>query len=232
MSLPDEPARIAGRLSEIRGRMAKAAAESGRPAEAVTLVAVSKTQPIARIEAALAAGQRTFGENRVQEAAGRWPTLCERHAGIELHLVGPLQTNKVRDAVALFDCIQSVDRAKLARALAAEMQRSGRRTPCFVQVNTGEEPQKAGVAPLEADGLIALCRDELQLPLAGLMCIPPFDDSPAPHFALLAQIARRNGLRSLSMGMSEDFETAIHLGATHVRIGTAIFGERTATGLG
>jgi pyridoxal phosphate enzyme (YggS family) len=228
MSSPDEPTRIAGRLSEIRGRIAKAAAESGRRADAVTLVAVSKTQPITRIEAALAAGQRSFGENRVQEAAGRWTTLRERHAGIALHLVGPLQTNKVRDAVALFDCIESVDRAKLAHALAAEMQRSGRRLPCFVQVNTGEEPQKAGVAPLEADALIALCREDLQLPVVGLMCIPPFDESPAPHFALLAQIARRNGLPGLSMGMSEDFEMAIRLGATHVRIGTAIFGERVA----
>ncbi len=220
------PADVAERLSQIRRRIAAAAAESGRSPESVTLVAVSKGQPPVRIEAALAAGHRNFGENRVQEAGGRWPALRSRYAGLALHLVGPLQTNKVRDAVALFDVIESVDRPKLAQALAAETTRTGRRLGCFVQVNTGEEPQKAGVAPLEADSFVAYCREELRLAIEGLMCIPPVDEPPAPHFALLAQIARRNGLRCLSMGMSEDFESAIRLGATHVRIGTAIFGER------
>lgn len=226
MSPPAQPADVAGRLTEIRRRIAAAAADSGRPPGSITLVAVSKSQPIDRIEAALAAGHRVFGENRVQEAAARWPSLRSRYGGVALHLVGPLQSNKVRDAVAIFDVIESVDRPKLARSLASEMDRSGRQPRCFIQLNTGEEPQKAGVAPSEADSFIDLCREELTLPVDGLMCIPPLDEPPAPHFALLAEIARRHGLGCLSMGMSDDFETAIRLGATHVRIGTAIFGER------
>lgn len=229
MSQSAQPADVAGRLTDIQRRIATAAAAAGRAPNAITLVAVSKSQPIDRTDAALASGQRVFGESRVQEAVGRWPSLQSRYAGVALHLVGLLQSNKVRDAVALFDVIESVDRPKLARSLATEMGRSGRRPRCFIQVNTGEEPQKAGVAPLEADSFIALCREELQLPVDGLMCIPPIDEPPAPHFALLAEVARRNGLGCLSMGMSDDFETAIRLGATHVRIGTAIFGERSAS---
>ena len=174
----------------------------------------------------LEAGQRLFGENRVQEAAGKWPALRSAFPEIELHLIGPLQTNKVAEAVGLFDAIETLDREKLARALAGEMAKQGRRPACFVQINTGEEPQKAGIAPSLADPFIALCRGELGLPVEGLMCIPPQDADPAPHFALLRAIARRNALAGLSMGMSGDFETAIAAGATHVRIGTAIFGAR------
>jgi PLP dependent protein len=167
-----------------------------------------------------------FGENRVQEAAAKWPALRQAAPNLQLHLIGPLQTNKVRDAVALFDVIETVDRPKLAHALVEEMKRTGRRPTCFIQVNTGEEPQKAGVLPEATDAFVGLCRDEFGLPVAGLMCIPPVDEEPALHFALLAEIARRNQLKALSMGMSADFETAIRLGATHVRVGTAIFGER------
>jgi pyridoxal phosphate enzyme (YggS family) len=174
----------------------------------------------------LQAGHRLFGENRVQEAATKWPELRQRWSGIELHLIGPLQTNKVRDAVALFDVIETIDRLKLAQALAGEMAKSSKRPACYVQVNTGEEAQKAGIPPAEADAFIAQCRDELNLPVAGLMCIPPVDEEPSLHFALLGEIARRNGLSVLSMGMSGDYEIAIRLGATHVRVGTAIFGER------
>jgi pyridoxal phosphate enzyme (YggS family) len=218
--------RIADNLANIRARITAAAKEAGRNAAEVTLVAVAKTHPIEAVAAALAAGQTVFGENRVQEAAGKYPPLRAMHPDLVLHLIGPLQTNKVKDAVALFDAIQTVDREKLARALAAEMARQARRPRLYVQVNIGEEPQKAGIAPREADAFIALCRDELKLTLDGLMCIPPAGVSPAPYFALLREIATRNGLTGLSMGMSEDFETAVRLGATLVRVGSAIFGAR------
>lgn len=217
---------VAERLGEVRGRIEAAARASGRGASAVTLVAVSKTHPAERVRAALEAGQRVFGENRVQEAQAKFPVLREQFPELELHLIGALQTNKAREAVALFDVIQSVDRPKLAAALAAEMEKSGRRPACFIQVNTGEEPQKAGCLPAETDAFVATCRDTLKLPVAGLMCIPPVDEEPALHFALLAKLAARNGLSGLSMGMSGDYETAIRLGATHVRVGTALFGAR------
>jgi pyridoxal phosphate enzyme (YggS family) len=217
---------IADNLAAVRERIALAAAAAGRPAGAVTLVAVGKTHGAARIEEAIRAGHRTFGENRVQEAQGKFPALRAAHPDLSLHLIGPLQTNKAGDAVALFDVIETVDRPKLAKALAKEMAKAKRRPECFVQVNTGEEPQKAGVLPRETDAFVALARDELGLPVTGLMCIPPLDEEPALHFALLAKIAARNGLTNLSMGMSGDFETAIRFGATHVRVGTAIFGAR------
>lgn len=223
------PFDAAGNLAAIRRRMAEAARQAGRQAGDVTLVAVSKTHDAQRVEALIEAGQAVFGENRVQEAAGKFPTLRLRHPALKLHLIGPLQSNKVKEAVALFDVIETVDRPKLAQALAQEMIRQGRRLPCFVQVNTGEEPQKAGIAPGGTDAFVALCRDELKLPVVGLMCIPPADEDPALHFALLAKLARRNGLDQLSMGMSGDFETAIRLGATHVRVGTALFGARPVT---
>jgi PLP dependent protein len=213
-------------LAEVRARIAEAAAAAGRAAAAVTLVAVSKAQPLGRIEAALAAGQRVFGENYVQEAESRWPELRQRWAGVELHLIGALQTNKAAEAVALFDAIQTVDRAKLARELAKETARQGRQPLLFVQVNTGEEPQKSGVAPAGLDSLLALCRGELGLAVEGLMAIPPEGDDVALHAALLAKLARRHGLKALSIGMSGDFEAAIRFGATHVRVGTAIFGAR------
>jgi pyridoxal phosphate enzyme (YggS family) len=219
---------IAAALAGIRGRMAAAAHASGRDPAAVTLVAVGKTHGAAVIEAAIRAGQRIFGENRVQEAAAKYPALRERHPGLELHLVGPLQSNKTADAVALFDVIETLDREKLARALAAERDKGKRLPRCYIQVNTGEEPQKAGVAPAKAAAFVRLCRDELALPVEGLMCIPPAGEEPAPHFALLAKLAREHGLPAVSMGMSGDFETAIRLGATHVRVGTAIFGARPA----
>jgi pyridoxal phosphate enzyme (YggS family) len=212
-------------LSSILARIDGARKASIAPAPSTTLVAVTKTHGAERIRAALSAGQQVFGENRVQEAAQKWPALKAERVGIELHLIGPLQTNKVRDAVQLFDVIQTLDRPKLARALAAEIARSGRSPRLFVQVNTGEEPQKAGVTPAHAPYLLAVCRD-LSLSIAGLMCIPPIDQAPAPHFALLREIAKAHGLTQLSMGMSDDFETAIRFGATHVRIGTAIFGPR------
>jgi pyridoxal phosphate enzyme (YggS family) len=220
------PNTVAANLMEVRERVAAAARSHGRNPGDAALVAVSKTQPVESIELALAAGQRIFGENRVQEAAAKWPDLKRAWPDIELHLVGPLQTNKARDAVALFDVIESLDRPKLAQALAAEMARSGRRPACYVQVNTGEEPQKAGIAPATADDFIYHCRAELGLPIAGLMCIPPAGEEPSLHFALLREIAHRNGLSVLSMGMSADYEIAIAFGATHVRVGTAIFGER------
>ena len=216
----------AARLAAVKARMAAAATAAGRSAGDVRLVAVSKTKTAPEIQPVLAAGQRLFGENRVQEAVAKWPTLRERVPDMELHLIGPLQTNKVPEAVALFDVLQSLDREKLARALAGEMAKRGRRPACFIQVNTGEEPQKAGISPRQADSFIALCRGELGLPVAGLMCIPPVEEEPGLHFALLREIARRNGLAGLSMGMSSDFETAIRYGATHIRVGTAIFGER------
>jgi pyridoxal phosphate enzyme (YggS family) len=217
---------IAGNLAAVRARIASAAEAAGRDAGDVTLVAVSKTHPEEAVEAALAAGQRVFGENRVQEAQQKYPALKSRFPDLVLHLIGPLQSNKVRDAVALFDVIETVDRPRLAEALAAEISRSGRRPDCFIQVNTGEEPQKAGVTPAEADAFIASARDAYGLTVEGLMCIPPAAEPAGPHFALLARIARRNGLPQLSMGMSGDFETAIAFGATTVRVGSAVFGAR------
>jgi pyridoxal phosphate enzyme (YggS family) len=212
-------------LEDVRARIVAACDKAGRAPDSVTLVAVSKVQPLDRIEAVLEAGHRVFGENRVQEAQGKWPAFRERFDGIELHLVGPLQTNKARAALDLFDVIQSLDRPKLATTLARLAQEEGRCPPLFVQVNTGEEDQKAGVLPAEADAFIAEAR-RLDLPVAGVMCIPPVDEEPSLHFALLAKIAERNGLAGLSMGMSGDFERAIAQGATHVRVGSALFGER------
>ncbi len=207
-------------------RIDQAARAAGRDPRSLTLVAVSKAFGENAIRAALSAGHRVFGENRVQEATAKWPRLREQYPDVELHLVGPLQTNKVPIAVKLFDVIESVDREKLARTLALEMEKSGKRPKCYIQVNTGEEAQKSGVLPADADDLIVCCRDPLGLPVEGLMCIPPADEEPSLHFALLGEIARRNGLKTLSMGMSGDYEIAVQFGATHVRIGTAIFGER------
>jgi pyridoxal phosphate enzyme (YggS family) len=217
---------IAANLAIVRGRIEAAARASGRAPGSVKLVAVSKTHPMASVRAALAAGHRLFGENRVQEAQAKYPALREEFPDLALHLIGPLQTNKVRDAVAICDVIETVDRPRLAQALVREMERSGRRLPCLIEVNTGGEPQKSGVLPAEADDFIVECRDRLGLPIEGLMCVPPLDEEPALHFALLREIARRIGLEILSMGMSADFEKAIRFGATHVRIGTAIFGAR------
>ncbi|MQX36495.1 YggS family pyridoxal phosphate-dependent enzyme [Roseospira navarrensis] len=225
-SSPDALPDIAANLAAVKRTIADAAREAGRDPASVTLVAVAKTHGAARAEAALLAGHRVFGENRVQEAQAKWPALRARCPDLELHLIGALQSNKAAEAVALFDVIESLDRPKLAGALAREMERQGRRPACLVQVNTGEEPQKAGIAPPEVDAFIDHCRDDLGLPVTGVMCIPPADEEPAPHFALLREIARRNGLAVVSMGMSGDYETAVHLGATHVRVGTAIFGER------
>ena len=210
-------------LDPILARIAKAAAAAGRDPGDVTLVAVSKQQPWERIEPVWAAGQRVFGENRVQEAMARW---AERRTGVELRLIGPLQSNKAREAVAFFDAIETLDRDKLARALAEEVQKQGRAPRLYVQVNTGEEPQKAGVIPPEADAFVALCRSTYGFDIEGLMCIPPEAEPPGPHFALLAKIAERNGIAKLSMGMSADFETAIRFGATSVRVGSALFGAR------
>ncbi len=215
------------RLEDVRARIDEAARSSGRDPDDITLIAVSKTFPPEAIEPVLAAGQRHFGENRVQEAREKWPALKEKYPDVTLHLIGPLQTNKVKYAVRLFDVIHTVDRPKLAAELAREMEKRGRRLPVFVQVNTGEEPQKAGVLPREADAFIEQCRNEYGLDVIGLMCIPPVDEEPALHFALLEKIARRHGLKNLSMGMSHDFETAIAFGATHVRVGSAIFGPRS-----
>ncbi len=217
---------IAANLAVVRDRIGAAARAAGRPAESVALVAVSKTHSASAVREALLAGHRTFGENRVQEAQAKYPALREAFPGLALHLIGPLQTNKVGDAVALFDVIESLDRPRLAEALAREMERTGRRQPCLIEVNTGEEAQKSGVMPEAADDFVALCRDRLGLPIVGMMCVPPQDEDPAPHFALLREIARRTGLDLLSMGMSADFETAIRFGASHVRVGTAIFGSR------
>jgi PLP dependent protein len=217
---------VEGNLRQVRARIVAAAAAVGRDPAEVTLVAVSKAQPDSRVIAALRAGHRVFGENYVQEAKARWPALRARYPDVALHMIGPIQTNKAKDAVALFDVIETVDRSKLARALAAEMARQDRRPACFVQINTGEEPQKAGVLPADADALIKECRDDLGLPVVGLMAIPPEDEEPSLHFALLADIAKRNGLAQLSMGMSADYETAVQFGATHVRVGSAVFGAR------
>ena len=221
-----EPADVAANLETVRARIAAAARNAGRAPDAVTLIAVSKTHGADRIVPAIVAGQRAFGENRVQEALAKWPDLVASHSGLELHLIGPLQSNKVREAVALFDVIQTVDRTKLARAIAEECRRSGKTIGCMVQINTGEEPQKAGVLPAEADAFIESCRTDHRLNVTGLMCIPPVDEEPAPHFALLADMAARHGLAQLSMGMSGDYEIAVAFGATHVRVGTAIFGAR------
>lgn len=217
---------IAQNYRNLADNLAETARLAGRSPSAVRLVAVSKTHGEERIVPVLAQGHRIFGENRVQEAQGKWPSLKMRHPDIELHLIGPLQTNKVRDAIALFDLIETVDRPRLAEALATEMQRQGRNLRCLIQVNTGREPQKAGIAPEDADVFVALCREKLGLDLRGLMCIPPADEAPEPHFALLAEIAARNGLAELSMGMSADYPAAIRCGATYVRVGTAIFGAR------
>jgi pyridoxal phosphate enzyme (YggS family) len=218
----------ADRLAAVRAEIARACRDAGRDPASVTLIAVAKTFGADAIEPVIAAGQRVFGENRVQEAKAKWPALRARHGDLELHLVGSLQSNKAREAVALFDAIHSVDRASLAAALAKEIAAQARRPLLFVEINTGAEPQKAGVQPQDADAFLAACRDRYDLAISGLMCIPPLDEAPAPHFALTAQIARRNGLALLSMGMSADFATAIAFGATHVRVGTAIFGERTS----
>ena len=214
-------------LVDVQSRIAAATLQADRALEAVRLVAVSKTKPADEIRTVLIEGQRLFGENRVQEAEAKWPELRAEFPDAKVPLIGPLQTNKVKLAVALFDVIETVDRPKLARALATEMQRSDRYLDCLVQINVGEEDQKAGIAPGEADQFIALCRNELKLPVIGLMCIPPADEEPAPYFALLAKIAARNDLAEISMGMSSDFEVAIQFGATMVRVGTAIFGTRS-----
>jgi pyridoxal phosphate enzyme (YggS family) len=214
-------------FSAVRAEIARACRDAGRDPAGVTLVAVSKTFPVEAIEPVIAAGQRVFGENRVQEAKAKWPALVARHQGLELHLVGALQSNKAKEAVQLFDAIHSVDRASLAEALGKEIAKQDRRPLLFVEINTGAEPQKSGVPPQEADAFLAACRDRYGLAISGLMCLPPQNDAPAPHFALTAKIARRNGLMCLSMGMSADYQTAIAFGATHVRIGTAIFGART-----
>ena len=217
---------IESRLARVRREIAEACRVAGRDPAGVTLVAVSKTFGADAVEAAIRAGQRVFGENRVQEAKAKWPALQARHPGIELHLVGPLQSNKAREAVALFDAIHSVDRPSLAEALAKEIARAGRSPRLLVEINTGGEPQKSGVLPETADEFIKACRETYGLSIAGLMCLPPANEPPAPHFALTAKIARRNEMNLLSMGMSADFAAAIAMGSTHVRIGTAIFGGR------
>ncbi|MCA1300288.1 YggS family pyridoxal phosphate-dependent enzyme [Stappia indica] len=216
----------ASRLLAVREDIAQAERETGRAEGSVQLIAVSKTFGAEEIRPVIEAGQRVFGENRVQESQQKWPGLRQEYSDLELHLIGPLQSNKAREAVALFDVIHTVDREKIARALKAEMDRQDRPLPCFIQINTGEEPQKAGIAPGEADAFIALCRNEIGLDVIGLMCIPPADEAPGPHFALLQKIAGRNGLERLSMGMSGDYPIAVGFGATHVRVGSAIFGAR------
>ena len=213
-------------LTAIKARIAAAEIAAKRAAGSTHLIAVSKTYFAPDIEPVLEAGHRVFGENRVQEAMQKWPDLKSRYAGIELHLIGPLQSNKAKEAVALFDCIHTIDRPKIARAVAAECAKQGRRLDLFVQVNTGEEPQKAGIAPKETAAFVAMCRNELKLEIAGLMCIPPVEEEAAVHFAFLAKRAKELGLAGLSMGMSADFDTAIAFGATHVRVGSAIFGAR------
>jgi pyridoxal phosphate enzyme (YggS family) len=217
---------IEARLEDVRGRIAKAAAQSNRKADDVSLVAVSKTFEAEAIEPVIGAGQRIFGENRVQEAQGKWPALKAKTSDIELHLIGPLQSNKAADAVALFDVIQSVDREKIARTLADECKSQGRSLRFYIQVNTGLEPQKAGLDPRETKAFVELCRSEFGLNVEGLMCIPPAEEYPGPHFALLQKLAKECGVEKLSMGMSGDFETAVEFGATSVRVGSAIFGTR------
>src|SRR3984893_10216157 len=222
----DRPKNPAERLDTIRAEIRKAALGNGRDPASVTLVAVSKTFPAEAILLALEAGHRVFGENRVQEAKAKWPALRARFPDLELHLIGPLQSNKAREAIELFDAIHTVDRPKIAMALAEEIARQDKRLRLFIEVNTGGEEQKAGVLPEAADAFIRECREQYGLPIEGLMCIPPFDEPPAPHFALLQKTARRNALSGLSMGMSADFQSAIAFGATHVRVGSAIFGAR------
>lgn len=217
---------VSKNLEDILARIALAATDAGREPATVSLVAVSKTFDGDHIRPALIAGHRVFGENRVQEAQGKWPALREEFPDLELHLIGPLQSNKAADAVALFDVVESVDREKIARALADEVHRQKRSVRFYIQVNTGLEPQKAGIAPDDVSNFVRLCRDDLMLELDGLMCIPPVDENPGPHFALLAKLADENGLTKLSMGMSGDFETAVSFGATSVRVGSAVFGSR------
>lgn len=217
---------IEARLEDVRQRIGDVAEKSGRKPADVTLVAVSKTFDADTIQPVIDAGQRIFGENRVQEVQGKWPSLRDKTPGIELHLIGPLQSNKAADAVALFDVVQSVDREKIARVLAEECLKQGRSLRFYVQVNTGLEPQKAGIDPRETVAFVKFCQDELKLPVEGLMCIPPAEENPGPHFALLAKLAKECGLEKLSMGMSGDFETAVEFGATSVRVGSAIFGTR------
>ena len=212
-------------FAETESRIADACARAGRARSDVELIAVSKVQPNERVETVLTSGHRVFGENKVQEAAGKWPAFRERFAGVSVHLLGPLQTNKVKQAMELFETLHSLDREKLARKIADQAQALGQCPGLFIQINTGEEPQKAGVLPADADAFVATC-SAMDLPLAGLMCIPPVDEAPSLHFALLGKIAERNGLAGLSMGMSGDYEQAIALGATHVRVGSAIFGAR------
>jgi pyridoxal phosphate enzyme (YggS family) len=215
-----------GGLAAVEQEIARACKDARRERASVTLIAVSKTFGADAISPVIGAGQHVFGENRVQEAKAKWPGLMSTYPGIALHLIGPLQSNKAKEAVALFDAIHSVDRPSICEALAKEMKSQGRRPELFVQINTGEEAQKAGIAPSEADAFIAACNEKYGLTISGLMCIPPVDEAPAPHFALTAKIAARNGLKNLSMGMSADFATAIQFGATHVRVGSAIFGHR------
>jgi pyridoxal phosphate enzyme (YggS family) len=217
----------AANLSDILARIDAARKKAVKPAPSTTLIAVTKTHDAGAIRPVLDAGHRVFGENRVQEAMGKWPTLRKDYTDIELHLIGPLQSNKTREAAETFDAIHSLDRPKLAHALKAELAKLTKPMTLFIQVNTGEEPQKAGVAPQDSAAFIALCRDELKLPVKGLMCIPPSTENPAPHFALLQKLAQENALPLLSMGMSGDFESAVKFGATHVRVGSAIFGERS-----
>jgi hypothetical protein len=223
--VPDEGSAVE-RLQAVKDEIERACREAGRASDSVTLVAISKTFGAEAIRPVLAAGQRVFGENRVQEAKAKWPELRAELSGVELHLVGPLQSNKAKEAVALFDAIHTVDRPKIAQALAEEIAKQGRRPKLFVEINTGAEPQKAGVLPEAADDFIGECRNKYGLVVEGLMCIPPLQEAPAPHFALTAKIAKRNGLALLSMGMSADFASAIAFGATHVRVGSAIFGAR------
>lgn len=213
-------------LAAVRQEVTRACREANRDVSSVTLIAVTKTFDAPAIQPVIDAGHRVFGENRVQEAAAKWPPLREKHPDIELHMIGPLQSNKTKEAVALFDGIHSVDRTSLCEALAKEIPKSGRRPLLFVEINTGAEPQKAGVHPQDADDFLKRCREVYGLSIGGLMCIPPFEEAPAPHFALTAKIAARNGIRLLSMGMSADFPVAIAFGATHIRVGTAIFGGR------
>jgi PLP dependent protein len=222
----NDPVESVARLHAVEADIARASRDFGRDPAGITLVAVSKTHPAEAIEPVLAAEQRVFGENYVQEAKAKWPELRERYPEVELHLIGPLQSNKAKEAVQLFDAIHTLDRESLAAALAKAIAKAGRSPRLLVQVNTGEEPQKGGVLPADADAFLAACRERHGLPIAGLMCIPPAEEPPSPHFALLRKIAARNGLDTLSMGMSADFEAAIQLGATHVRVGTAIFGAR------
>ncbi len=217
---------VAAGIAEVRAEIAAACREARRDPGSVTLIAVSKTFDAEAIEPVILAGQQVFGENRVQETKGKWPVLLERHPGLSLHLIGPLQSNKAKEAVAMFDAIHSVDRPSLCEALAKEIARQGRAPQLFVEINTGAEAQKAGILPEDADAFLRACKDTYGLTISGLMCIPPFDEAPAPHFALTAKIAARNGLTLLSMGMSADYRVAIQFGATHVRVGSAIFGAR------